>query len=139
MIRCGCRLGGINLVLGCLDSWSFYSRYHLERCRPRSGSARVPCSTLRYVLMTHLPPSLTHLSILKISMDEVTLKPRKLPMIPIYIPHNLPTLCNILDGRKPIFSASQWYVRRLIFSTPLINILGWRHCRSVHFTISPPC
>jgi hypothetical protein len=138
MFRCGCRLHGINLVVGCLDSRSFYSRYHLERCCPRSRSARVPCPTLRYVLM----PStsiLTHLSILKISMDEVTLMPRKLPMIQIYIPHNLPTLCNILDGRKPILSASQWYVRRLIFSTPLINILGWRHCRSVHFTISPPC
>ena len=54
---------------------------------------------------------------LKISTGEVTLKHRKLPMIQIYIPHNLPILCNILDGRKRILSVSQWYVCILIFST----------------------
>ena len=57
----------------------------------------------------------TYLSILKISTGGVTLTHRKLPMIQAYIPHNLPILCNISDGRKQILSASQWYVRILIF------------------------
>jgi hypothetical protein len=52
-----------------------------------------------------------YLYMIKISTGEVTLTRRKLPMIQIYIPHNLPILCNILDGKKQILSVSQWYVR----------------------------
>ena len=138
MIWCDCCLGGTNLVTACLDSRSFYSRHRLERCRPRSGRPRLSRSTLRYLHIANL--NVTYLSILKISTGEVTLTRRKLPMIQIYIPHNLPILCNILDGRKQILSVSQWYVRIPVFGTRLIiKISGWCHCCGIHFTLSPPC
>lgn len=94
---------------------------------------------LLYGIFTPLILFFTYLSILKISTGEVTLMRRKLPMIQIYIQHNLPILCNILDGRKQILSVSQWYVRLLILSTQLIKISGWCHCCGIHFTFSPPC
>ena len=146
MIWCRCCLGGTNLVTACLDSRSFYSCYCLSiPAIVWKDIAPVLAArgfrVLLYGIFTQpLSLILTYLSIPKISTGEVTLTRLKLPTIQIFIPHNLPILCNILDGRKQILSVSQWYVCIPIFSTQLIiKILGWCHCCGIHFTLSPPC
>ena len=140
MFSCGC----------CLDGTDFFcyrlSWFMVFLFPPSSGKMSPPFwPPVAFVFYSTVSPQslilmLTYLSTLKISTDEVTLMHRKLPMIQVYIPHNLPILCNILDGRKQILSVSQWYVHLLIFGTRLIiKILGWCHCCGIHFALSPPC